>query len=100
MEFYPFVKFENRADSIGGKWLAVESLASATVAEQAQGGHYRLFSLFEVDEIEFAKDHCVFSLRDVGCSVVAVDVVNGVVGDADVAWGCRIRIRAIVEVDC
>ena len=55
MKLYPFVKFENRAYAFGGGGLVVESLAAATVAKQAQSGHYGLFALFDIHEVEFAK---------------------------------------------
>ena len=65
MEFYPFVKFENRADSVGGLRFIVERLGSAAVPEQTQRGHNRLCPFFEVYEIEFAKNHWILDLHGV-----------------------------------
>ena len=85
MELYPFVKFKNGADAFGGVWLVVETFGSTTVAEQAQGRHYRLLSLFEVHEIEFAKSHGFLNLLG----------ISGVVGGV-----CCIRVCAIDVIDC
>ena len=76
MKLYPFVKFENRPDSFGGKRFVVEAFGSTAVAEQTQGGHHRLFTLFEVDEIEFAKSHCILNLQGIGNDAG----VRGIVG--------------------
>ena len=80
MKLYPFVKFENRADSFGGIRLVVETFASTTVAEQAQGGHDRLFSFFLPYEIEFAKNHCVLNFRGISDDAVANGIVCGIAG--------------------
>jgi hypothetical protein len=70
MELYPFIKLKNGADSVGGAWFVVETLAPASVAKQAQSSHHRLFSLFEVYEIEFAKNQRILGLRDSSIKVV------------------------------
>ena len=80
MKLYPFVKLKNGADSFGGVGLMVKALASATVAEQTQCGHDRLFSLFEIYEIELAKNHCVLNLRGISGDAVALNNVGRVVG--------------------
>ena len=88
IKLYPFVKLEDRADSFGGVWLMVETFASTTVAKQTQGRHDRLFSLFEVYEIEFAKNHCILNLCDISDDTIVVNDVGG---------GCCTRIYTIVE---
>ena len=62
----------------------VEISASAAVAEQAQCGHYRLFSLFEVREIQLAKNHSILDL----CGI------NGSSG-----WVGSFHICTVVEND-
>ena len=62
MELYPFIKFENRTDALGGVRFAIESPGAAGIAMQAQSSHNVLFSLFEIDEIEFAKYRCILNL--------------------------------------
>ena len=88
IKLYPFVKLEDRADSFGDVWLMVETFASTTVSKQTQGGHDRLFSLFEVYEIEFAKNHCILNLCGISDDTIVVD---------DVGEVCCTRIYTIVE---